>query len=153
MDELKKQAEELGVKVDGRWSAERLQEEVDAAVASKNAADAEILADIEARGKARAEEEEAEQARLAKEAQDQADADALAEIQAREQAELDAQAKALEDERVSDSVTIINLQANPMSALGLTSYGEAVITRAQVSDPRFAAKIQRAIDLGLIKVK
>lgn len=32
MDELKKQAAELGIKVDGRWSAERLQAEIDEAL-------------------------------------------------------------------------------------------------------------------------
>lgn len=153
MNELKKQAEELGIKVDGRWSEERLLGEVNGAIAAKDAADAEIQAEIEERARVRAAEEEAEQARLAKEAQDQADADALAETQAREQAELDAQAKALEDERADDSVTIINLKENPMSALGLTSYGEATITRVQMADPRFSAKVQRALDLGLIKVK
>lgn len=29
MDELKKQAEELGIKIDGRWSEDRLREEID----------------------------------------------------------------------------------------------------------------------------
>ncbi len=33
MDDLKKQAEELGIKVDGRWSEERLREEIDKALA------------------------------------------------------------------------------------------------------------------------
>lgn len=32
MDELKKQAAELGIKVDGRWSADRLQAEIDEAL-------------------------------------------------------------------------------------------------------------------------
>jgi hypothetical protein len=31
MDDLKKQAEELGIKVDGRWSEDRLREEIDKA--------------------------------------------------------------------------------------------------------------------------
>jgi membrane protein involved in colicin uptake len=154
MDKLKKQAEELGIKVDGRWSDERLQEEVDAAVAAKASADAEIQAEIEERARVRAAEEEAEQARLAKEAQDQADADALAEIHARERAELDAQAEALKAETDSGSVVIVNLQVNPMKVLGLAGlHSESTITRAQVADPRFAAKVLRAIDLGLIKVK
>lgn len=32
MDDLKKQAEELGIKIDGRWSEDRLREEVDKAL-------------------------------------------------------------------------------------------------------------------------
>lgn len=33
MDDLKKQAEELGIKIDGRWSEDRLREEIDKALA------------------------------------------------------------------------------------------------------------------------
>lgn len=32
MDDMKKQAEELGIKIDGRWSEERLQQEIDKAL-------------------------------------------------------------------------------------------------------------------------
>ncbi|MBX5143206.1 hypothetical protein HJB79_31350 [Rhizobium lentis] len=34
MNDLEKQAKELGIKVDGRWSEERLQEEIDKALAA-----------------------------------------------------------------------------------------------------------------------
>lgn len=34
MSDLKAQAEELGIKVDGRWSEDRLQQEIDAKLAS-----------------------------------------------------------------------------------------------------------------------
>ena len=34
MEELKQQAEALGIKVDGRWSEERLQDEIDKALAA-----------------------------------------------------------------------------------------------------------------------
>jgi hypothetical protein len=34
MSDMKKQAEELGIKVDGRWSEERLQSEIDKALAA-----------------------------------------------------------------------------------------------------------------------
>ena len=40
-----------------------------------------------------------------------------------------------------------------MKVLGLKSYGEATLTAAQMADKRFVAKVQRAIDLGLVKVK
>ena len=42
MDDLKAQAEELGIKVDGRWSEERLREEIDRALGGP-AANAERL--------------------------------------------------------------------------------------------------------------
>lgn len=153
MDDLKKQAEELGIKVDKRWSDETLQEEVNKALTAKAAADAEIQAEIEERARVRAAEEEAEQARLAKETQGAADAAALAEIEAREKAEKEAYDAALAAKDDEDSVVIVNLQANPMKVLGLTSYGEATLTAAQLADPRFYAKVERAKTLGLIKVK
>lgn len=34
MSDLKKQAEELGLKIDGRWSDERIQQEIDAKLAA-----------------------------------------------------------------------------------------------------------------------
>lgn len=37
MTDLEKQAQELGIKVDGRWSEERLQEEIDKALAAPKA--------------------------------------------------------------------------------------------------------------------
>lgn len=35
MDDLKKQAEELGLEIDGRWSARRIQEEIDKALGAE----------------------------------------------------------------------------------------------------------------------
>lgn len=35
MDDLKKQAEELGLEIDGRWSARRLQDEIDKALGAE----------------------------------------------------------------------------------------------------------------------
>lgn len=40
-----------------------------------------------------------------------------------------------------------------MKSLGLDSYGEARLTEPQMADARFAAKVKRAVELGLIKVK
>jgi len=37
MTDLEKQAEELGIKVDGRWSEERLQQEIDKALSAPKA--------------------------------------------------------------------------------------------------------------------
>lgn len=69
------------------------------------------------------------------------------EIQADIQARFDAKQE-------EGSVVIMNLKENPMKILGLAGlHSEAVITAAQMADPRFAAKIERARLLGLIVVK
>ncbi len=78
--------------------------------------------------------------------EDESLAAANAEIRA------DIEARAPADGRES-SITLVNLQANPMSALGLESYGEVSVTEAQMACPRFSGKVKRAIDLGLIMVK
>ena len=50
-------------------------------------------------------------------------------------------------------VTIRNLKANPMRALGLDSYGSATFTEAQLSaDATLVQKIERGVLLGLLKV-
>lgn len=143
MDELKKQAEELGIKVDGRWSAERLQAEIDEVLAKEPEHDAETpeaVAEPEARTEPVEPEPEPELDAEAKAAGD-------AEIQADIQARFDAS-------QAEGSVTVINLQENTMMALGLEGlHSEATLTAAQMALPRFAAKVQRAIDLGLIMVK
>lgn len=45
-EDLKKQAEELGIKVDGRWSDERLQEEIDKALGASSASPATVAVKI-----------------------------------------------------------------------------------------------------------
>lgn len=139
MDELKKQAEDLGIKVDGRWSAERLQAEIDEKLA-EDAPEAPVVVDEPVMDTAPVEPEP--EPEFDAEAKAAADAEIEAEIQARYDAS-----------QQDGSVVIINLQANPMKVLGLASYGEATLTAAKMADPRFAAKVQRAIDLGLIMVK
>lgn len=130
MDELKKQAEELGIKVDGRWSAERLQAEID----EKLAADPEpevvepVVADPVIQE------------------------DPVVEVPVVEpEPEVEPEVEAVADE--VEFVIIQNLKANPMKSLGLESYGEARLTERQMADARFAAKVKRAVELGLIKVK
>lgn len=124
MDELKKQAAELGIKVDGRWSEERLQAEID----EKLAADPEP------------------------EVIPQPDAGPVVEAPAvLEEPVVEAVVEPEADE--VEFVVIQNLQANPMKSLGLDSYGEARLTELQMADARFAAKVKRAVELGLIKVK
>lgn len=150
MDDLKKQAEELGIKVDKRWSDQRLQAEIDEKLAADPESEVVAQPDVEpvvvepapvAEPEAVADPVEPEP-ELSAEEKAAADAEIEAEIQARFDASQD-----------DGSVVIINLQANPMKVLGLTSYGEATLTAAQLADPRFYAKVERAKTLGLIKVK
>jgi len=78
------------------------------------------------------------------------DAESLAAANAEIQADIEARAPALEE----GSVVIVNLQVNPMKVLGLAGlHSEATLTALQMADPRFAAKVERAKSLGLIKVK
>ena len=58
-----------------------------------------------------------------------------------------------EPEAEDRTVTIRNLKANPMRALGLGSYGSATFTGAQLSaDAMLVKKIERGVLLGLLKV-
>lgn len=144
MDELKKQAEELGIKIDGRWSAERLQAEIDEKLAEEPVAEAD--APVEPEPEAEAVEPD------------------LTEVNAEIQAEIEARAEAnggIDPDLGDDappaeegSMTIINLKENSMLVLGLEGlHSESTLHAAQLAEPRFAAKVQRAIDLGLIMVK
>lgn len=96
---------------------------------------------------------------VAEEVVDAATAEAMArgneEIQAAIEARAPADGRASDDvEPVESSVTVINLQANPMKVLGLGSYGLAVFTERQLdADPRLYAKIKRGVDLGILKVE
>ena len=148
MDDLKKQAEELGIKVDGRWSAERLQAEID----EKLAADPEPEVEQEepvAEPEAVADPVEPEpepEPELSAEDKAAADAEIEAEIQARFE---ESQAHA------DDSVVVTSLIANPMKVFGLTGEGStATFTRQQLAaDSRLTAKLQRALDSGMVTVE
>ena len=140
MDELKKQAAELGIKVDGRWSEERLQAEID----EKLAADPEpevVEPVVEAPAVLENPVVDPEPV-----VEPEAQADPV-EPEPEPEPQVDADADEVE------FVIIQNLQANPMKSLGLASYGEARLTELQMADARFAAKVKRAVELGLIKVK
>lgn len=165
MDELKKQAEELGIKVDGRWSAERLQAEIGEKLAADPEPElvddlpeptpeqevevpvAEVFEGLSAPAEPEPELEFDPEAKAA------ADAEIQAEIQARFDASQEAEI--IEPEAPTEnSVTVINLQANPMKVLGLASYGSTVFTERQLdADPRLYAKIKRGVDLGILKVE
>lgn len=128
MSDLKKQAEELGIQVDGRWSDSKIQAMID----EKLAADPEPEVAEDPASETLAEGDE--------EAADEPEADPV-EPDSEEQVE------------ATQSVTIKNLQANPMKSLGLASYGEVTLTELQMADPAVAARVKRAVELGLIQVK
>jgi hypothetical protein len=78
-----------------------------------------------------------------------------AEILAAIEARAPADGRASDDvEPVEPSVTVTNLQANPMKVLRLTSYGEATFTQAELArNPLLVKKLERAELLGLVKIE
>lgn len=154
MDELKKQAEELGIKVDGRWSAERLQAEIDERLAADPEPEAVEQPVVETVAEIPVVEPESVAEPVEPEPEPEIDllAKGNAEILAAIEARAPADGRASDD--VEPSITVINLQANPMKVLGLESYGSAVFTERQLdADPRLYAKIKRGVDLGILKVE
>ena len=170
MDELKKQAEELGIKVDGRWSAERLQAEIDEKLAADP--EPEVVAQPDAEVVVVEPEPAVEPEAAADPVEPEVGAGVAATFgdpiispvtepefdpaaKAAADAEIEAEIQARFDASQDDgSVVIINLKENPMRVLGLGGlHTESVLTAAQLADPRFYAKVERAISLGLVKVK
>lgn len=96
---------------------------------------------------------------VAEEVVDAATAEAMAvgnaEIQAAIEARAPADGRASDDvEPVEPSITVINLQANPMEVLRLASYGEATFTQAELArNPLLVKKLERAEQLGLVKIE
>lgn len=150
MEDLKKKAEELGIKVDGRWSEDRLREEIESVEAeaetARLAAEAEAQAQADAEAeRLRLEQEEAERVAAEARAKEEAEAQAVREA---EDAEVRAEAESQGD------IEVINLKANPMRSLGLAGYGRAVIPAAQLAgDPTLKRRIDRGVELGLLKVE
>jgi len=128
LDELKKQAEALGIKVDGRWSEDRLREEI-----------AEKLAEQPAAEEAPEEVVEPESAEPV---------EPVAEVAA-DPVEPEPE---IEPEVEVDGVHLRNLQANPMLSLGLEGYGVGFIPAHRL-DAMTEKRIQRGIDLGLLRVE
>lgn len=162
MDELIKQAESLGIKVFKSWDEERLKSEI-AKVVEANAAssgdhsvaiepvtitvdgDPDLVADAIAKELARA---------AAKPEAGTLSDDKLAQIEADNQAALESVARG-EYVAPETYITIINLKANPMRALGLGSHPSTVtFTQRQFeSDPALEKRIARGVELGLLKVE
>ena len=154
MTDLEKQAKELGIKVDKRWSDQRLQAEIDEKLAAEPEPEVVAQPDVEPVVVEPAPVAEPEAEKDPVEPDPEPEPELSTEEKAAADAEIEAEIQARFDASQDDgSVVIINLQANPMKVLGLTSYGEATLTALQLADPRFAAKVERAKILGLIKVK
>lgn len=149
MDELKKQAEELGIKVDGRWSKDRIQEEIDAKLA-----EGQLQEVVDQSAVVQAEQVP----------EPQADEVVEQEGAAEEAAEVDEEEGQEEGERQSfidpkpevaeqpESAVITSMIENPMRAFGLNGKGStAPVHAAQLRDKAFLAKLRRAVELGMIK--
>lgn len=138
MDELKKQAEALGIKVDGRWSEDRLREEIEKV-------QAQLQPDV-----GHVPESEVPEEMVDPEPEEpQAPAEPEPEPSA-----VDGITAPLDKEAVAAvEFTITSLIENPMKALGLKGLGDtATIAVSRLSDERFVAKLQRAEELGMIEV-
>lgn len=128
MSDLKKQAEELGIQVDGRWSDAKIQAMIDEKLAQGQP-----------------------------DPVPQPGVDSVPEPVDEPQEpggpEAEAEAEAGDDVPDTAEVTITSLIENPMKALGLKGLGDtALIAASRLSDERFVAKLQRAEELGMIKV-
>ena len=85
-----------------------------------------------------------------------ANAEIKGEIQERfDNGQADADADADADAEAVDSVVVTSLIANPMKVFGLTGEGStATFTRQQLAaDSRLTAKLQRALDSGMVTVE
>lgn len=137
MDELIKQAEALGIKVDKRWKEERLREEIAKIQPSDPVA----------------EEKDAEQ----EEAGEQAgvDADSAAE-QPAEQPAADSDAKLGDGDGAPEpelaGVTIKNMTPNRNKRLGIDPHGTLTLTSEQLSDRQFMARIDHGVKTGVLGI-
>ena len=139
MDELKKQAEELGIKVDGRWSAERLQAEIDEKLAADP--EPEVVEPVVAAPVIQ--EEPVVEAPLV-EPEPVVDPEVVADpVEPEPEPEPEVEA--------AESITITSLIENPMRAFGLAGKGSSATIRLDQLDKALSAKIRRAVELGLIK--
>lgn len=142
MDELKKQAEELGIKVDGRWSKDRIQEEIDAKLA-----EGQLQEVVDQSAVVQAEQIAEPQADEVVEQGEGGDEEGQEEGE--RQSFTDPKPEVFEQ---PESAVITSMIENPMRAFGLSGKGStATVHAAQLRDKAFLAKLQRAIELGMIK--
>lgn len=167
MDELIKQAKSLGIKVFKSWDEDRLKAEIEAVIKANELADndragvvepvvIEVNGDPDLIAKAISEQLAATPA-ADPEPEPEAgtlNGEGLAQIEADNQAALESVARG-EYSAPETYITIINLKANPMRALGLGSHPSSVVfTQSQFeSDPSLEKRVARGVELGLLKVE
>lgn len=127
MDELKAQAESLGIEVDGRWSEKRIQAEIDKALAADPVSDS----------NGQSIEITVTPAPITSAA---AMADKVSEILAKSTAQPGAQ----------KSVTVTNLRDNPNKRLGLKARGQIVLTADQLGNKHLMARIMHGVETGVL---
>ena len=133
MDELKKQAEELGIKVHGNWGETRLQAEIDKALEAPAPATVAVgeghSVNVAITGP------------LGMSGEDVA-ASVLKDMPRR----VGMQSTNLKP------VTVTNLRANPSKALGLAGFGSAALSADQLADGRFMARIAHGVKTGVLSL-
>lgn len=138
VDDLKKQAEELGIDVDGRWGEVKLKAEIQKVLDSQAGQDP---------------VEEPEQ--VVDPAPEEPEAPAEPEPEPEPEPEGEEEDEDEDEDAQEASVVITSLIENPMRVFGLTGAGStSTFTRTQLAaDKHLTAKLQRALDLGLIKAE
>lgn len=127
MEELKAQAESLGIDVDGRWSEKRIQAEIDKALAADPVSDSNGQS-IEITVTPAPGMSEADMAAK------------VSEILAKSTAQPEAQ----------KSVTVTNLRDNPNKRLGLKARGQTVLTADQLGNKQLMARIMHGVETGVL---
>lgn len=130
MDELKAQAESLGIDVDGRWSEKRIQAEIDKALEAPAPASESKAAEIEISINA---------------APGMSDADVASAVSC-----LPAKDAATYAEQKESPVTVTNLRDNPIKRLGLKGRGQIVLTSDQLSNKQLMARIMHGVETGVL---
>ena len=121
MDELKKQAEELGIKVDGRWSEERLQSEIDKVLGGEP-----LTEEVEEQAEEVAQENEVEGLPT------------------------DDASTAEPEEEGEAPVTLTSLRANPIKRLGLKGFGSVELSADQLGNKQLMARIAHGVETGVL---
>lgn len=125
MEELKAQAESLGIDVDGRWSEKRIQAEIDKALAADPVP----------------------------ESNDHAVGISLEPAADNVGEEVGAKLSAyLKKSGTPKPVTVTNLRDNPNKRLGLKARGQIVLTADQLGNKQLMARIMHGVETGVLKL-
>lgn len=128
MDELKKQAEELGIEVDGRWSEKRIQSEIDKALAADPVPAVKSQSfEININPTAGMDESDA--------------SDKVARMIAK---------IGPKTHKAKEGMIIKNMRPNPMKRLGLPGFGFCTLTDEQMGNEQFMKRIRHGIETGAL---